>query len=552
MQDSRPTDDFFASTGHKVFEAPPQPRAQQQPRGVDPALGFGWGTSKAVGSVGQAPTMRAMPTNRPPLQAPSAWAAPATDRAGGVPAVPPVRVENVEAVPKRVINKEKEVARPISSQTAKTVALFGLILALVSLVQYGESKASPRESRTWLTLFIVFSVLTMGAVSYASSMPPEGATAQGTVVRVAEPPQGQQREAMTVDEPLTPQKDNEEGPRGNFEYKWPQTPGREIAPEELMRDPILHNMNASEFQRYMKSLEGYNINPPQVHRDPYYTTSPYWEHRQQVDDAELVHGIPSQPLQVMRHAPMREAKREQGGARSSHLKDPVEGVPAIPKVHPWMLEPQPVLPDPTGPHAMRPRENQRASAEALVAETLKQRETLDALSRGHVDPRSGFFDAKAMHERELKTMNLTGSVEKDAERLALERKIMDEELAKMLEAQKAQTETQMQSIDTATASKLRRIQQQPHPGEALQGALPAPRPATAQAMHSEKVRAMPDALAPLNVGRGSAAAASSGVQAANKASDASFERMFAEESDHRVDEKEVQLLVSNSGRSRKR
>lgn len=129
-----------------------------------------------------------------------------------------------------------------------------------------------------------------------------------------------------------------EGPRDGFRYKRGPTPAnqRRLQTSDLMRDPSLYNMDANEFGEYMARLEGES--PDRFYQaHPYHPFGPHWAHRNQVDDAETVHGISTQPGQMNRKYKYVDPRMQQAGAKTSHLKDPPPGsVPPLDKVHPWL------------------------------------------------------------------------------------------------------------------------------------------------------------------------------------------------------------------------
>lgn len=130
-----------------------------------------------------------------------------------------------------------------------------------------------------------------------------------------------------------------EGPRAHLGYRrGPPTPdGRKtLAANKLMRSPGNNNMDAGTFNEFMRRLDGEAPNQfYQAH--PYMTFAPQFENRSQIDDAESVFGISTQPGQMLRQSIYREPKIQQAGAKTMHLKDPPPGsVQPLEKVHPWL------------------------------------------------------------------------------------------------------------------------------------------------------------------------------------------------------------------------
>lgn len=131
---------------------------------------------------------------------------------------------------------------------------------------------------------------------------------------------------------------NMEGPRDGYKYKRGPTPANQqrLQTNELMRDASLYNMDKQEFGEYMARLEGEA--PDRFHQaHAYHPFGPHWAHRNQVDDSETLHGISTQPGQMMRKSKYIEPRIQQAAARTSHLKDPPPGsAEPLRKTHPWM------------------------------------------------------------------------------------------------------------------------------------------------------------------------------------------------------------------------
>lgn len=130
-----------------------------------------------------------------------------------------------------------------------------------------------------------------------------------------------------------------EGPRAHLGYRRaPPTPdGRQTLPaNKLMRSPGNNNMDSGTFNEFMRRLSGEAPNQfYQAH--PYMTFAPQFENRSQINDAESVFGISTQPGQMLRQSIYREPKIQQAGAKTMHLKDPPPGsVQPLEKVHPWL------------------------------------------------------------------------------------------------------------------------------------------------------------------------------------------------------------------------
>ena len=131
---------------------------------------------------------------------------------------------------------------------------------------------------------------------------------------------------------------NVEGPRSGYWYKRGPTPGdrERVKDADLMRSAKQFNMNERELEEYMARLDGEA--PDQFYRShPYMPFSPFWEHRQQIDDASTVHGISTAPGEFNRKWIYKDPKIQQAGAKTMHTKEPPPGASQpIDKVHPWM------------------------------------------------------------------------------------------------------------------------------------------------------------------------------------------------------------------------
>lgn len=130
-----------------------------------------------------------------------------------------------------------------------------------------------------------------------------------------------------------------EGPRANYGYQ--RSPmdatGRVPLPEsELMRPAHLMNFDKGAVGEYIRQLGGETPNQfYQAH--PYYTFNANWPNRNKIDDSETQFGIASSPMQMNRKWIYRQPKIEQGGAKTSHLKDIApSATEPLEKTHPWM------------------------------------------------------------------------------------------------------------------------------------------------------------------------------------------------------------------------
>ena len=132
--------------------------------------------------------------------------------------------------------------------------------------------------------------------------------------------------------------DNVEGPRADYGYKRGPTPAnqRRLQEGELMRSAALYNMDEREFNEYMARLDGEA--PDQFYQaHAYLPFSAHWDHKQDIADADTVHGISTAPGQAMRKSKYIDPRIQQAGAKTSHLKDPPPGSDQpIDKVHPWI------------------------------------------------------------------------------------------------------------------------------------------------------------------------------------------------------------------------
>ncbi len=130
---------------------------------------------------------------------------------------------------------------------------------------------------------------------------------------------------------------NVEGPRSDYWYKRGPTPGnrQRLKSDALMRSANQVNMNERELDEYMTRLDGLAPdNFYQVH--PYMPFSAFWDHRQQINDPETVHGISTEPGTYGRKWFYKDPKIQQGGAKTMHTKEPPPGsLQPLDKVHPW-------------------------------------------------------------------------------------------------------------------------------------------------------------------------------------------------------------------------
>lgn len=134
---------------------------------------------------------------------------------------------------------------------------------------------------------------------------------------------------------------NVEGPRADYWYKRGPTPANRerIKTKDLMRSASMVNMDEREFDEYMARLEGEA--PDQFYQaHPYMSTSAFWDHRQQINDMDAIHGVSTSPGTYNRKWAYKDPRIQQAGAKTMHLKEPPPGYgEAIgSKVHPW-LEP---------------------------------------------------------------------------------------------------------------------------------------------------------------------------------------------------------------------
>jgi hypothetical protein len=131
--------------------------------------------------------------------------------------------------------------------------------------------------------------------------------------------------------------DSLEGPRANYGYqRAPMDPTGRRPVSDLMRPPQAMNFDSGAVEEYIRQLGGEL--PNQFYQShPYYTFNAHWANRGRIDDGETQFGIASSPGQMNRKWVYRQPKIEQGGAKTSHLKDiaPSASEP-LEKVHPWM------------------------------------------------------------------------------------------------------------------------------------------------------------------------------------------------------------------------
>jgi hypothetical protein len=160
--------------------------------------------------------------------------------------------------------------------------------------------------------------------------------------------------------------DAEEGPRGDYDYYRPPEPLPNAKESDLMRSAKNHNMDERGLREYMDSLNGHAYNQF-YQRTPYMATAPFWDHHQQISDAQNIHGISGQPGTFTRKFAPRRPKQDQAGALTMHLKPPPPGTTTgVDRVHPWQQAPdyytqQGGLPMGSTPmNAPPPQENQQA------------------------------------------------------------------------------------------------------------------------------------------------------------------------------------------------
>jgi hypothetical protein len=129
-----------------------------------------------------------------------------------------------------------------------------------------------------------------------------------------------------------------EGPRAGLGYRRAPLPGGRapLAASALMRAPENSNMDEATFTEYMRQMNGEMPNQfYQAH--PFYTFNANWDTRSQITDDQEHFGISSSPGQMNRKWKYKDARLQQAGARTSHLKDPPPGaVPPLDKTHPWL------------------------------------------------------------------------------------------------------------------------------------------------------------------------------------------------------------------------
>ena len=131
---------------------------------------------------------------------------------------------------------------------------------------------------------------------------------------------------------------NMEGPRDRYKYKRGPTPANQprLRNDKLMRDASMSNMDEQELAEYMARLEGEA--PDRFYQaHAYHPLAPHQDHQNKIDDMNTIHGVSTQPGQMLRKSKYIDPRIQQAGAKTSHLKNPPPGaIEPLDKTHPWL------------------------------------------------------------------------------------------------------------------------------------------------------------------------------------------------------------------------